>query len=263
MTEVESHDIDFNETDFPSIGDANKDLDLYKLEEDEVILPSSSEGGELVSRPVIAEDNENSLQPSGSDSKVQDQACKVSSGGYIHRHHFEIEGNVLLCATKDEDKPASFCETLSSSARIVSSKPVKLRKKGRALFEEIKARGFVPDVPSYSILIHGLVKAGLAGFRKVLVESDPECSVLMIKEGMSEFHPNLGLVAACKYLMKQDWDCNICHIYRKANFSTDGLANFSGSHGPGLRVHDSPPVGLILSLVSDVSGAARPGNVLV
>ena len=28
MTEIESRDIDFIETDFPSIGDANRDLDL-------------------------------------------------------------------------------------------------------------------------------------------------------------------------------------------------------------------------------------------
>ncbi|KAF8390925.1 hypothetical protein HHK36_023225 [Tetracentron sinense] len=74
MTEVESCDIDFIETDLPSIGDANKDLDLYELEEDEVILPSSSEGGELVPRPVIAEDSGSSLQPSGSDPQEQDQA---------------------------------------------------------------------------------------------------------------------------------------------------------------------------------------------
>ena len=57
MTEIESRDIDFIETDFPSIGDANRDLDLYELEEDEGTLPSSSEGEGLVSRPVIVEDS--------------------------------------------------------------------------------------------------------------------------------------------------------------------------------------------------------------
>ncbi|KAF8404721.1 hypothetical protein HHK36_009610 [Tetracentron sinense] len=117
MTEVESRDIDFIETDFPSIGDANKDLDLYELEEDEVILQSSREGGELVPRPVIAEDSESSLQPSGSDPQEQDQARRVSNRGHIPRRHFEIEGNVLLCATKDEDEPASFSEALPSSAK--------------------------------------------------------------------------------------------------------------------------------------------------
>jgi hypothetical protein len=72
MTEIESCDIDFIETDFPSIGDANAELDLYELEEDEGTLSSLSEGGRLVPRPVIAEDSESGLQPSGSITLDQD-----------------------------------------------------------------------------------------------------------------------------------------------------------------------------------------------
>jgi hypothetical protein len=118
MTEIESRDIDFIETDFPSIGDANRDLNLYKLEENEGTLPSSSEGGGLVPRPVIAEDNGSGLQPSGSITLDQDfQARRVSSKGHIPRRHFEIEGNVLLCDAKDVDEPASFSEALHSPDR--------------------------------------------------------------------------------------------------------------------------------------------------
>ncbi|KAK2973889.1 hypothetical protein RJ640_013943 [Escallonia rubra] len=54
------------ESDFPSIGDTSKNLDLYELEEVEPTLPSPSEGGELVPRPVVAEDSVNDLQLSGS-----------------------------------------------------------------------------------------------------------------------------------------------------------------------------------------------------
>ncbi|KAK2994428.1 hypothetical protein RJ640_001244 [Escallonia rubra] len=43
------------ESDFPSIGDASKNLDLYELEEVEAALPFPSEGGELVPHPVVAE----------------------------------------------------------------------------------------------------------------------------------------------------------------------------------------------------------------
>uniref|UniRef100_A0A2N9IG39 Integrase catalytic domain-containing protein n=1 Tax=Fagus sylvatica TaxID=28930 RepID=A0A2N9IG39_FAGSY len=76
MTEIELRDIDFIETDFPSIGDANRDLDLYELEEDEGTLPSSSEGGGLVPRPVIAEDSGSDLQPSGSITLDQDSQAR-------------------------------------------------------------------------------------------------------------------------------------------------------------------------------------------
>ena len=61
MTEIESRNIDFIETDLPSIGDANKDLDLYELEKDEGTLPSSSKGGELIHCPVITKDSGSGL----------------------------------------------------------------------------------------------------------------------------------------------------------------------------------------------------------
>ena len=61
MTEIESCDIDFIETYFPSIGDANRDLELYELEKDEGTLPSSSKGGELVHCPVITKDSGSGL----------------------------------------------------------------------------------------------------------------------------------------------------------------------------------------------------------
>ena len=57
MTEIELRNINFIETDFPSIGNANRDLDLYELEEDDGTLPSSSEDGGLVPRPWIANDS--------------------------------------------------------------------------------------------------------------------------------------------------------------------------------------------------------------
>ena len=76
MIEIESRDINFIETDFPNIGEANRDLDLYELEEDEGTLPSSTEGGGLVPRPIITEDSGSGLQPSGSITLDQDsQAC--------------------------------------------------------------------------------------------------------------------------------------------------------------------------------------------
>ncbi|KAK2973354.1 hypothetical protein RJ640_015109 [Escallonia rubra] len=65
-TEIEYRDVDFIEGDFPSIGDASKNLDLYELEEVEANLPSPSEGGELVSHSVVAKDSISDLQPSGS-----------------------------------------------------------------------------------------------------------------------------------------------------------------------------------------------------
>ena len=53
--EVDSHDVDFIENDFPSIDDVNESLYLYELEELSGVPLSSSEGGELV--PEMARDS--------------------------------------------------------------------------------------------------------------------------------------------------------------------------------------------------------------
>ncbi|KAK2972779.1 hypothetical protein RJ640_029704 [Escallonia rubra] len=115
-----------SESDFPSIGDASKNLDLYELEEVEPTLPSSSEGGELVPHPVVAEDSVSDLQPSGSipDSGStpqgplgqQDSQLRRGARGRVPRRRFEIDGEILMCTPNDEDEPTSVEEALSSSA---------------------------------------------------------------------------------------------------------------------------------------------------
>ena len=127
MTETESRDIDFIETDFPSIGEAKQNLDLYEMEDVEDIVPSFSEGGEEIPHPEIAKEGDDGLQPSGSvpasgsvpletqDSQLAPQ--RSSARGRVPRRHFEIEGNILICAEADEDEPASVAEALSSPAK--------------------------------------------------------------------------------------------------------------------------------------------------
>jgi len=125
MTEVESRDIDFLENDYPTTGDAKRDLDLYELEDAEDVQPISSEGGEEIPHPVIAGDGE-SLQPSGSvpldsgsvplDTQDYQVARRSSARGKVPRRRFDIEGDVLMC-TVDDDEPASYTEALSSVAK--------------------------------------------------------------------------------------------------------------------------------------------------
>ncbi|KAK2989911.1 hypothetical protein RJ640_001976 [Escallonia rubra] len=117
-TEIESRDVDFIESHFPSIGDASKNLDLYELEEVEPTLPSQSEGGELVPHPGVAEDSVSDPQPSGSipDSGStpqgslgqQDSQLRRGARGRVPHRHFEIDGEILMCTPNDEDEPTSM-----------------------------------------------------------------------------------------------------------------------------------------------------------
>ncbi|KAK2974282.1 hypothetical protein RJ640_016768 [Escallonia rubra] len=108
-----------------SIGDASKNLDLYELEEVEANLPSPSEGGELVLHSVVAEDIISDPQPSGSipdsgstppgPSGQQDSQLRRGARGRVPRRRFEIDGEILMCTSNDEDEPTSVEEALSSS----------------------------------------------------------------------------------------------------------------------------------------------------
>ena len=112
-TEVDSRDVDFIENDFPSIGDVNESLDLYEFEELSGIPLSLSEGGELV--PEITRDSGSHSQPSGSVPLELSEPLELrrSNRGNIPRHHFEIEGDSLLCIAKEP----SYREALSSPAK--------------------------------------------------------------------------------------------------------------------------------------------------
>ena len=111
--EVESRDVDFIENDFPRIGNVNGSLDLYELEELSGVPLSLSEGGELV--PEIARDSGSHSQPSGSVPLELSEPLELrcSNRGNIPRHHFEIEGDALLCTANEP----SYREALFSPAR--------------------------------------------------------------------------------------------------------------------------------------------------
>ncbi|KAK2971075.1 hypothetical protein RJ640_022630 [Escallonia rubra] len=65
-TGINSRDVDFIGSDFHSIGDVGKNLDLYELEEVEVTLPSPNDDAELISHPIFPEDSINDTHPGGS-----------------------------------------------------------------------------------------------------------------------------------------------------------------------------------------------------
>ncbi|KAK2970052.1 hypothetical protein RJ640_008913 [Escallonia rubra] len=109
-TEIESRDVDFIESDFPSIGNASKILDLYELEEVEATLPSPNEGGELVPHPVGAEDSINDPQPSGSipDSR------SIPVSGSTPQGPFGQQDSQLRRAVNDMSSTVATKQWLSS-----------------------------------------------------------------------------------------------------------------------------------------------------
>lgn len=49
------------------------------------------------------------------------------------------------------------------------------------------------------------------------------------------------LILSIQEMLKRDWNVNLKHIYREANFAADALANYAHSFPLGLYIFSSPP----------------------
>lgn len=93
VTEIESRDVNFMESEFPSKGEVDRNFHLYEIKDPD-----------LDATPIqINEEREEILEPqldSGSSvpsgSEPQDQPLRKSSRKSIPRYRFEIEGEAYL-----------------------------------------------------------------------------------------------------------------------------------------------------------------------
>ena len=101
MTELESHDVDFIESEFPNIGEVEKNLTPYEMMDQEVGAPSRLvEDKEKI--PETPRDSGSDSQPSGSTplevDPQQPQPCR-SNRGNVPCRCFEIEGEAFIIAS--------------------------------------------------------------------------------------------------------------------------------------------------------------------
>ena len=101
MTELESHDVDFIESEFPNIGEVEKNLTPYEMMDQEVGAPSRLvKDKEKI--PETSRDSGSDSQPSGSTplevDPQQPQPCR-SNRGNVPRRRFEIEGEAFIIAS--------------------------------------------------------------------------------------------------------------------------------------------------------------------
>ena len=105
-------------------------------------------------------------------------------------------------------------------------------------------------------IFEGLKLAWSTGFRKVMVESDSQAAVLLLKSDISHHHPLYSIVHACTKIMANDWSCSIHHIYRESNRAADFLANLGHSLILGTTVFEDPPSQMSGILEDDRKGVA-------
>ena len=107
VTELESRDVDFIESEFPNIGEVEKNLTFYEMMDQEVGAPSRLvEDKEEI--PETPRDSGSDSQPSGSTPlKVDPQQPQPrrSNRGNVPRCRFEIEREAFMIASQDDDEP--------------------------------------------------------------------------------------------------------------------------------------------------------------
>ena len=117
VTELESRDVDFIESEFPNIGEVEKNLTLYAMMDQEVGTPNRLvEDKEEI--PKTPRDSGSNSQPSGSTPlQVDPQQPQPHRSNHenISRRRFEIEGEAFMIASQDDDEPKTVQEALSSS----------------------------------------------------------------------------------------------------------------------------------------------------
>ncbi|KAK1568870.1 hypothetical protein Q3G72_029974 [Acer saccharum] len=116
-----------------------------------------------------------------------------------------------------------------------------------------KGMGSVIEVELWGIF-EGLKIAWKAGYKKVIVETDSQMAVLLLKDKTPLNHPFFSIIQACKALMEDDWSCHIVHIYRECNKVVDCLAGIGHSLDFGITLFEDPPPQISSALNNDAMG---------
>ena len=116
MTELESRDVDFIESEFPNIGEVEKNLTFYEMMDQEVGAPSRLvEDNEEI--PETPRDSGSNSQPSRStplEVDPQQPQPRRSNHRNVPHRRFEIKGEAFMIASEDDDEPKTVQEALSS-----------------------------------------------------------------------------------------------------------------------------------------------------
>ncbi|CAN0926336.1 Putative ribonuclease H protein At1g65750 [Linum grandiflorum] len=157
------------------------------------------------------------------------------------------------------------CFTLSTDGSLRS--PTKSAAAGGVIRTDSGrfVKAFASNLGSCSItraelraIVDGLQLAWTLGIRRIRVQSDSMAAVSILSKGSQLDHQHAALVLQFTELCNRQWEVNLSHIYREANYAADYLANLGHSLTYGLHLFDSPDRGLSHWLHYDLIGISLP-----
>ncbi|CAN0861950.1 Putative ribonuclease H protein At1g65750 [Linum grandiflorum] len=93
-------------------------------------------------------------------------------------------------------------------------------------------------------IVDGLELAWTLGIRRIQVQSDSMAAITILSKVSELEHQHATLVLQFKELCSRQWEVNLSHIYREANYVADYLANLGHSLTYGIHFFDFPDRGL-------------------
>ncbi|CAL1377728.1 unnamed protein product [Linum trigynum] len=102
--------------------------------------------------------------------------------------------------------------------------------------------------------VYGLKLAWRHNCRTLIVETDSQLAIQLVKDRSDPLHPYVALLMAIRRLIAQDWIVNLFHVYREGNRVTDWLSKHSLVYPYGTHELETPPYELLQLLQDDAEG---------
>ncbi|CAL1373626.1 unnamed protein product [Linum trigynum] len=130
--------------------------------------------------------------------------------------------------------------------------------------------GFVAKIGEASTVLaelwairHGLDMAWRHRCTSLIVESDSQMAIQLIKDRQNPIHPYAGILLSIRRRFAQDWLVNIVHTYREGNRAADWLSKHSLVYPYSVRELVDPPRDLYRVLQEDNQGISFERRVVV
>nr|XP_025640692.1 uncharacterized protein LOC112735363 [Arachis hypogaea] len=106
-------------------------------------------------------------------------------------------------------------------------------------------------------IIKGFQIAAANEMNDMIIESDSQMTIKLIREGCSRLHPCYSLLQDINILVRRIHHVSICHTLREANFCADVMAKKGHQLRIGLHLFDHPIPEIYLPMLFDCAGTYR------
>ncbi|CAN1183029.1 Putative ribonuclease H protein At1g65750 [Linum perenne] len=111
-------------------------------------------------------------------------------------------------------------------------------------------------------VVLGLQLAWERGYRKIQLQLDSQCAVLLLQGEGLEDHAHAATIMTATELLRRNWKVQIIYVYRESNNVADFLANYGHSCPLGFHPLEQSDPNLYYWLLYDQLGVSEEHLIL-